>query len=163
LAVRLRGLKGLDKILEKYQDEVTKSPLKKIGEFVINRIQTFTRLGKSIAGSSATSMLPYAESTLKMRKNTKAKTDGEWFRPNAKNAQLVFTGQMLRSLKLFIVSSSKKVTIRPDGNRIDDDKTNLEVAGYVAKTRPFIGLDNAGIQQVTRMIQKEIVKALKKK
>jgi hypothetical protein len=94
--------------------------------------------------------------------------DKEFFTPDLSN--LTFSGQLLRSL----VATAKKgadfaeIFIRPEGNRrkLPGEKkslTNQKVAEYVAaQGRPFLGIDDDGIEVLKRELVRSLRKQLKR-
>jgi len=180
--VRVKGLRKVRNLFNKVLDDslTNRSLVSEVGNFILERIRSFTRSGKSIAGSRPKKLKKLSSSYISVRQGAvKFRTlkdgrvipitepdeilkqvDPEFFDPNFSN--LTLTGQMLRSLKFFFDKRNKKFTIEPTGNRrrvLGQKKrlTNKQVANFVSDNgRPFIGLDDKGIERVRKMIIKSL-------
>lgn len=185
---KVKGLEKVDKLLKRFFiDEVyDQKTLDEISTFVIERIRAFTRSGKSIAGPKPRRLKPLSESYKDVRRGaTKWRTmpdgrrvmfegpdeklkevDSEFFSPEKSN--LTFSGQMLRALKATTKKLKRVVSIEVS---VDDTRrtgkyeklTNAEVAEYVAQNgRPFLGLDDKGVERVRRVLLNSLRKSLVK-
>ena len=141
--------------------------LDEIGEFLIKRIQTFTRAGKSL--DTGRKIKKLSEAYIKQRHRAVLnggtfgqyiKYDEEFFDPDFSN--LTFTGQMLASLIAIPNKRERRVTIVPHGDR-DDGLTNKKVAEYVDKGgRRFLVVDQKAQDRIKRDIIKRLRLALRK-
>lgn len=140
-----------------------------IGQFQIDRIKSFSRLGKSLVTGSQ--FKPLSDGYVNYRKNFKKANPGnvgKLFGPAKSN--ITFTGQLLESLryisdfgkftvKVFVPATKRKPlpSTRPDKPPIVDDKTNLEVAKELSDNgREFMGMDTTGKQRIRNMIRSEL-------
>lgn len=186
MAVKIIGLKEvLGKIDFTLRKKLVEDGLlDDIAKFVVNRIQSFTRSGKSISGKQAKKLKKLSKSYIEMRQGAvKFRTlksgeviaipepdeklkevDKEFFRPDLSN--LTFTGQMLRAIKY--VTNKAKATITIDVAATSrsgkyESLTNKKVAEYAKENgRPFLGLDDLGIKRIKRDVLKKLRDELRK-
>lgn len=138
--------------------KISPGALLQMRDFWIKRVQAFTRTGKSLFENGA-KLAPLSESYVKFRKRFKGKT-GEFFKPNKSN--LTFTGQLIKSLKGSANVRKQSVSVFPTGQR-SDGKSNKEVAQNVADNgRPFLGLDDKGVQRMTQIAIRDIRRNIKR-
>lgn len=166
-----------------------KTLLNELAEFMRDRIYTNTKRGY-YAGirKNLSKFKPLSEGYINMRqmllkdevkanaktafggkrsakdKRKKAlKEFGEFFNP--KKSNLTMTGQMLDALDTRTDTSDTTVTVfvRSSG-RTDSDLSNQDVAIKVAEDgRPFLGIDDKGINTMTRMIIASVRRTLRGK
>jgi|CXWL01.1.fsa_nt_gi hypothetical protein len=166
--VKWSGIKELEKVLrKKIEDEIrNKTLLDQIGAFVVDRIQSFTRSGKTLATSDRPKQLKKLKpSTIKSRyyEFAKGEVDPEYFH-SPDTSQLTLTGQLLRAMtyKSSVNNSSVEIYVDDTSRKEDTSLSNADVAKYVAEAgRPFLGLDKTGIKRVQRMILTELRKKLR--
>lgn len=176
-----KQFKGFDELRRVIRIAVAGSAIKRkmfneIGDYMVKRTQGFTRTGYSIFGKTKKKLKELSASYIKMRQGKvrfrKAKdghtyaravrdekldnVDPDYFRPRKSN--LTFTGQMLKAIRYDIfVDLSKIVVSVDDSRRNDSDLSNKEVAKHVAANgRPFLGLDQAGLARVSKIIKATI-------
>lgn len=188
--VKINGLKQVKGLLEDFfKDKIaTKEVLEEVGVFARERIQAFTRSGKSIAGERPTRLKRLSESYKDMRRGAvKFRTingevvpfpepderlqevDTQFFDPNFSN--LTFTGQMLNALRSVVDVTKRQVSIFVNDDRRKgkyEKLTNAEVAKHVAdQGRPFLGLDQSGVKRVKQLlienVRRQIIKSGLKK
>lgn len=150
--------------------------------YVRKRIYDFTKAGKSlVTGSKLNELSPSYIAVRrnigrwsKKRSKRQKLTDpimgkfvpGAFFSPARSN--LTFTGQLLDALLFtidrqrssFTVTVNDKTRKRAPNEKIGSEKTNLQVAVKVAKDgRPFIGIDDKGLE----ILQRKIIQSLRRK
>jgi hypothetical protein len=155
---------------------IKKGMFEQIADFMVKRIQAITRTGYSIADKSKVKLKQLSKSYVEMRKGKvrfrKSKAghtyatatrdekldnvDPNFFRPTKSN--LTFTGQMLDDVRYDVYPDQSKIVISvDDSNRFDEKLTNKQVAKHVAANgRPFLGLDQAGLARVSKIIKATI-------
>lgn len=153
----------------------------KMGNFVVDRIRSFSRTGKSIARKNPEDFKKLSESYIHMRfglvhfRTIRGKVrpimgpdprldyvDRDFFEPDFSN--LTFSGQLLKSLRYRLVNRPEGFAIAIDAvgtrKRLPGEKralTNEKVAKFVQdQGRPFIGIDGNGRKRIKRMIIDEI-------
>lgn len=185
-------VKGLDDLLRKlertiYDEIVDDEVMKEIAAFVKDRIYKKTKSG---VGPDGEKFKPLADKYVKQRKKHKQvfpNETGERFGPAKSN--LTFSGQMLDALDTEIKDKRSRKTLDvfvKDSRRVAKSKisekdkfgvlkntkrvaratsqpTNKEVADFVSKDRPFLGLDDTGLQRIKSMLRKKLRTALKRK
>ena len=134
--------------------------LTKIGEFMVQRIQSVTRSGKSLVTNSK--LAPLAQSYIKQRQSMQksGKVGSDFFSPGRSN--LTLTGQMLDSLDYKVDEQRGSVSVQASGIR-SDGKDNSKIAQYVTdQGRPFLGLDETGQKRIEQLIQEELRRIFRK-
>lgn len=90
---------------------------------------------------------------------------GEFFSPARSN--LTMTGQMLDALDHSVNSSAGQISVfvKPTQRSDDGDEklTNAEVAKRVQDERPFLRLDETGVERVKRMVIADLRRRLKRR
>jgi hypothetical protein len=172
LFVKQKGLAGFVAKLRSATVAFDRQVLGEIGNFSVNRIQAFTRTGKSLPEEGA-KFNELSESYKQFRRgkvtfwknesgvtiaapfrsNRLNKVDSSFFSPNRSN--LTFTGEMIKSLKYKIDTGRNSVLIKPTGDR------NEKVAGYVSGLRPWIGMDRVGRERIVNFVRRAIRERLK--
>lgn len=150
------------------RDSLNESRMKKVGEFLIERIRIRTRLGYGVSGNMKPreKLKPLAETTKDIRKGfKKAGKLSEFTTPGRSN--LTFTGQMLDNLVVRVISMGK-IVIDVTGTRKklkkDDLGTNKEVAQKVTdEGRPFMYLTDKDYKAVINFIRDGFKSILKKR
>lgn len=182
---KVKGLKRVEGLVRRFFfDEVyDQKVIDQISVDVVSRIRSFTRSGKSIDGPKPRPLKPLSETYKDVRRGaTKWRTingkrilfegpdeklnevDQEFFSPEKSN--LTFTGQMLKAVRAVVKAVGKKVEITidvADTRRVGkyEKLTNKKVAEYVADNgRPFLGLDDKGVDRVRRLLLTNIRKSL---
>jgi len=180
IKAKWKGLDRLAKLTEDlFSDKTVFSEqfLKDQATFIVERIRSFTRSGKSLALSNkpkklkrlSDSYIAVREGAVKFRTINGRKVpfaepderlkqvDPEFFEPRLSN--LTFTGQLMRSITSAV--KNRVISVFVDGKR-DDGLTNDEVARYVsAQGRPFLGLDDQGLKRIKRNAITQIRKLLR--
>jgi hypothetical protein len=144
-----------------------------VGDFMVKRIQGFTRLGYSLHGNPddpkskplkplSPKYLKYrhrlSKGIVKHRKTTIKPILDSNFRPN--RSQLTVTGQLLKSLSYTASPQQKSVKVFVSSSRRTDGENNRDVArDVISNGRPFIGLDKKGLET----IKIRYIKALKRR
>lgn len=149
--------------------------LNSIGDFITKRIQGFTRLGYSLAGNpkdpKANKLKPLSLGYIKWRKNLKAgKTSridlsggglGIGFSPG--RSQLTLSGQMLSSITYVVNPSAKTIRVMVGNSQRDDGESNVAIAKKnIDAGRPFMGLDQVGIETIKIRYIKALYRRLKR-
>lgn len=170
--------KGLDKFFAKMRStffSLDRQVLTEIGQFSADRIQQFTRIGKSIASDEPQALKPLSKSykdfrrgkvtfwksgkgvtiAAKFRSNKLNSVDTSFFKPVKSN--LTFTGQLLKSIDFKVDTARNSVLIKPTGAR------NLKVAGFVSRERPFMGMDRVGRERINNFVKRAIRERLNRK
>jgi len=179
--VKVKGLARLNARLKRALSTKNKPLLDEIGVFTLNRIQTFTRAGKSIAGRKPKGFKGLSSSYKAFRKGlvfffmddqgqlrkvpkrskALANVDKTYFKPTKSN--LTFTGQMIKSLTFKTTVTKSSVAVFPKGRRKGSKLSNKKVAEFVsANGRPFIGIDTEGIKVTVNMIKRFYRRQLKR-
>lgn len=157
--------------LNKIDQALNPSFMKKVGESLADDIVRRTRLGYGVPENSdkREKLAPLKESTKQNRKRNKNKMTGP---TNANKSNLTFSGQLLDSLTT--KSKEKKTfTIEFKGNHRNLDGSTLknsDLARFMAdgdlrKNRPkraFLGPSQRERQRVIDLINKKIINDLKK-
>jgi len=127
-------------------------------DFWIKRVQRVTRSGKYIVTGAKLKKL--SKAYIDFRRSFSGRT-GEFFKPSKSN--LTFTGQLLESLKARSNVRQQTITLFASGRR-DDGLKNEEVAEYVAENgRPFLGIDQKGIDRIEQIGKRDIRRSWKKR
>lgn len=173
LFIKQTGLSGFLARLRSSFVAFDRHVLNEIGKFSVNRIQAFTRTGKSIVGETPAALKPLSSSYKDFRKGKVTfwksngvtiaapfpsrrlrDVDSGFFRPTKSN--LTFTGQMIKSLKFSVDTTRNSVLIRPHGAR------NEKVAGYVTdQGRPWVGMDRVGRERIVQFLRRAIRERLR--
>lgn len=138
--------------------KISPGALLQMRDFWVKRVQAFTRTGRSLFNNGE-KLKPLKASYVKFRERFQG-TTGEFFKP--KKSNLTFTGQLLKSLKGSANVQKQSVSVFPTGQR-SDGKSNKEVAENVAENgRPFLGLDDKGVQRMTQIAIRDIRRNIKR-
>ncbi|TXH09386.1 MAG: hypothetical protein E6R04_08090 [Spirochaetes bacterium] len=151
------------------KESLNNSRMQKIGEFVIEKIRIRTRLGYGASGHlrPREKLKPLAESSKDIRKGFKKAGElSEFTSPGRSN--LTFTGQMLDSLTVRVISMGKIIIdvtgIRKPTKKKDDLRTNKEVAQKVTdEGRPFMYLTDKDYKAVINFVRDGFKSILKKR
>ena len=162
-----------------------------IADFARSRIQSFTRSGKSLVTNSRLKSL--SESYKDMRRGAvKYRTlkdgrvivlpepderlkevDTKFFDPDYSN--LTFTGQLLnaiesrikfadRVVEIFVNDETRTSAYKSKSGRSPKPLTNYDVKELVEKAgRPFLGLDDKGIDRIKKLVLNNIRKQILRK
>lgn len=163
--------------------------LAEVGQFMVKRIQGFTRLGYSLAGnpdepknqklkSLSPSYIKYRKSLVsgltkkkkvlgifsknKTAQEKRADKQAAGLDPSfvPNRSQLTVTGQLLKSLAYTASPQQKSVKVFVSSSRRTDGENNRDVArDVISNGRPFIGLDKKGLET----IKIRYIKALKRR
>jgi predicted transport protein len=145
--------------------------LAEVGQFMVKRIQGFTRLGYSLSGNpedpKSNPLKPLSSGYIKYRQRlskglVKFKGPTITLDSNfkANRSQLTVTGQLLKSLAYSASPQEKSVKVFVSSSRRSDGENNRDVARDVSSFgRPFIGLDKKGLET----IKIRYIKALKRR
>lgn len=142
----------LTKIVDDLVEQITSRELKKIiGEYIVERIQRRTRLGKGVQEfkGQPEKLKPLSKSYIKKRikdSNLSSKT-------TPKRSNLTRTGQMLDDL-----------TFKIQGDKIEvgfKSRKSALKAGYVSDDRPFLTLSKPEYEGLERIVRDYVKKALR--
>lgn len=147
--------------------------LAEVGQFIVKRIQGFTRLGYSLYGTpvdpKSNPLKPLSPAYIRYRKRLSlgiVKHGPTTVRPilddsfKATRSQLTVTGQLLKSIQYTAMPQEKSVKVFVSSTRRTDGENNRNVAKDVSKNgRPFMGIDKKGIET----IKIRYIKALKRR
>lgn len=143
---------------KKYMDDLYKefantNNLKKVGDFVAERIQKRTRLGKGVdkTGADPKPLKKLSDGYVKQRAKKKSSLDST---ASPRRSNLTFSGRMLAALKTLSVLPDRVIVGIEASSRKDSLLKNDEVAGFVSKDRPFLNLSKAELNGVSDFIRK---------
>lgn len=145
--------------------------LSNIGEFVSTRIKGFTRLGYSLADKPSepkqNKLKPLSPTYIRARKNW---LTGWWKPPkggvgisfSAARSQLTASGQMLESISYVVNPSSKTIRVMVTDKPRRDGDSNIRIARKnVADGRPFMGIDQIGIETIKTRYVKSLYRRMR--
>lgn len=179
---------GVDKVIlslkDLFENKVADTKLLlDIADFAKSRIQSFTRSGKSLVTESR--LKPLSNSYKDMRRGAvKYRTlpdgrvivlpepderlkevDTRFFDPDYSN--LTFTGQLMNAITATVKFKDRIIEIFVNDKKRTgkyEKLTNAEVAEHVkANGRPFLGLDDKGIDRIKKLVINNIRKQILRK
>lgn len=148
---------GLTKALKETFNSVVKNKQtqEEIAEFIVNRIVSLARTGKTQVGGDRKSLPKLSTSYRDYRKTAGAqKKAGQFFRPTSAVSNLTFTGQLLENLS-FKIKQDKILIYFENTSRSDSKATNAKIYEYLLEKDigyDILGLDNAGKERVRRIV-----------
>lgn len=143
----------------------SKANQKKIADFIVERILSFARKGKSLIDGSPKNLPTLSKSYRDYRKTPGAqkKAQSPYFRPNARISNLTFTGKLLNSITFEITQDKIKIFFK-DNSRSDSKSTNAEIYEYLLEKDSgysILEFDDNGKERIRRIVVDLLRKEIK--